>query len=336
MTLVEQLEQRVDEPREEPIYLRLVGVRLARLLRMIRESSVPGYEREARYKEIQRQLIIMIGMFGGLSSQEIVTLTGHEKAQVSRAIKPLEEDGLIARPRLRAKLTLCAKGRTMYNRLLAMGRARDAMLTTGIPPASLKRFAAMTDELTVAAAHLYAEERRLSADAGIINPCASSLDLPAWPEGRRVKAPPGHLITPKLISLAAYLNRSAMLVYQRYEGLSHFQWHVLSRICDGRPMPLARLIQLIGRDKSQVGRTVSFLETAGLVVRSRPTRRRDIVLEPTERGMDVFRAMYAVGLNREATLMSGFNADEIEAYFALIAILTDNARRLLEQPAAPA
>jgi len=336
VTSIGQVEQQADAQREEPLHPLLLGVRLARLLRMIRESRVPGYEREAGYKEIQRQLIIMIGMFGGLSSHEIVTLTGHEKAQVSRAIKPLEEARLIARPRLRARLTLCTKGRTMYNRLLAMGRERDAMLTAGIEPDRLRRFAAMTDRLTVAAAHMYAEERRRSAEAGIINPSASSLDLPSWPEGRRVKPPPGHLITPKLISLAAYLNRSAMLVYQRCEGLSHFQWQVLSRICADRPMPLARLILLVGRDKSQVGRTVGYLETAALIERTRPTRRRDIVLEPTARGMDVFRNMYEVGLDREERLLGGFTPEEREAYLALIAILTDNARGMLEREGARA
>ncbi|HWJ68475.1 MAG TPA: MarR family transcriptional regulator [Sphingobium sp.] len=335
MRLIDQAEQCVAQPRVEPVHLRLIGVSLNGLLRRVRESNVPGYEREGSYKEIQRQLIIMIGMFDGLSSQEIVTLTGHEKAQVSRAIKPLEEAGLIERPRLRAKLTLCAKGRTLYNRLLSMSRARDAMLTAGIPAESLKRFAAMTDELTIMAAHLYTEERRRSAKVGFINPSASSLDLPSWPQGRRVKVPTTHLVTPKLISLAAYLNRSAMLVYQRCEGLSHFQWQVLSRICDGSPMPLARLILDVGRDKSQVGRTVSHLETVDLILRSRPTLRRDIVLEPTSRGMDVFRSMYDVGLEREAMLMSGFTGDEQAAYLACLDRLTDNAQQMLEQGAAP-
>lgn len=331
MKLIDQAEQRVAEPREEPVHLRLVGASLNRLLRLVRESNVPGYERESSYKEIQRQLILMIGTFGGLSSQEIVTLTGHEKAQVSRAIKPLEEAGLIQRPRLRARLTLCAKGRSLYNRLLDMSRACDAMLTVGIAADTLERFAAMTDELTVMAAHLYTEERRRSAKAGFINPSASSLDLPSWPEGTGQQNPADALVAPKLISLAAYLNRSAMLVYQRCEGLSHFQWQVLSRICDGSPMPLARLIVLVGRDKSQVGRTVSYLENAGLVLRSRPSLRRDIVLEPTMEGMAIFRSMYDVGLNREAMLMSGFTSEEQQAYFACIALLTENARHMLEQ-----
>jgi len=334
--LIDRAEQCVAEPRDEPVHLRLIGVSLNRLLRLVRESDMPGYEREGRYKEIQRQLIIMIGMFGGLSSHEVVTLTGHEKAQVSRAIKPLEEAGLIERPRLRAKLTLCAKGRTLYNRLLGLSRARDAMLTVGIATASLEQFAAMTDELTIMAAHLYTEERRRSAKAGFINPSTSSLDLPPWPEGDQTRVPSTLLVTPKLISLAAYLNRSAMLVYQRCEGLSHFQWQVLSRICDGKPMPLAQLILLVGRDKSQVGRTVSHLEKAGLIIRSRPSFRRDIMLEPTARGMDVFCSMYDVGLNREAILMSGFTLEEQQDYFACMAKLTENAQRMRDHNTAEA
>jgi hypothetical protein len=61
--------------------------------------------------------------------------------------------------------------------------------------------------------------------------------------------------------------------------------------------------------------------------------RRDIVLEPTTRGMDIFRSMYDVGLNREAMLMSGFTVEEQQAYFACMAMLTENARHMLEQGA---
>ena len=50
--------------------------------------------------------------------------------------------------------------------------------------------------------------------------------------------------------------------------------------------------------------------------------------------MEVFRAMYEVGLEREEGLLSGFTAEEREAYLALIAILTDNARQMLESEGA--
>lgn len=318
------------KPPREPMYLRLVGARLGRLMRMIRESGLPVYERELGLKEIHRQLIITVGIWDALSSHELVVLTGHEKAQISRAIKPLEEQGLVARARLRAKLTLLPAGKELYEKIMAIGRGRDAMLTAGIPQEDLRRFATMTDELTVAAAQMYAEERRLSIEAGVIS-ASSTAGSPLWPDGRTAKQAPAHLITPKLISLTAYLNRSAMLVYQREEGLSHFQWQVLSRISEGRPMPLARLIQMMGRDKSQIGRTVAHLEGAGLVARSRPTRRRDIVLEPTPRGEEVFDAMYEIAMRREAGLMSGHSAAQRKEYMAMIQKLVDNAELMLER-----
>jgi DNA-binding MarR family transcriptional regulator len=315
----------------EPMHQRLVGARLFHLLRLIRESGLPIYERELGYKEIHRQLIIMIGVSGGLSSHEIVTLTGHEKAQVSRAIKPLEEEGLIGRERLRAKLTLLPAGRRIFDRMTAIMRGRDATLTAGISSADLKRFAAMTEQLTAKAAQLYADERRLSTEAGVIA-CTSS-GPPNWPGTSK---PPSTMITPKIISLVAYLKRSAMLAYQRTHGLSHFQWQVLSMIGEAPPVPLARLILTMSRDKSQVGRTVGALEQAGLITRSRPTRRRDILLEPTAKGAAAFESMYDLALRREEALFSDFDADDRAFYTTLIGTLTDNARDMLEKAEAAA
>jgi DNA-binding MarR family transcriptional regulator len=330
----ELIEEAATPHGREPMHLRLIGARLFHLLRVIRESAIPVYEREFGYKEIHRQLIIMIGVSGGLSSHEIVTLTGHEKAQVSRAIKPLEEEGLIERERLRAKLTLLPAGRKIFDKIMAMMRVRDGLLTAGIAAADLKRFAAMTEQLTVTAAQMYAEERRLSAEAGVISTCAAQ-GLPNWPgEGR--KPPPTTLITPKIISLVAYLKRSAMLAYQRSHGLSHFQWQVLSMIGEYPPVPLARLILVMGRDKSQVGRTVGNLEQAGLITRSRPTRRRDILLEPTEKGAEFHQSMYDLAIRREEALWADFGADERAFYRSVLETLTANAADMLEKAEAAA
>lgn len=324
---------------KEPMHLRLVGARLFHLLRVIRESGVPTYQREFGYKEIHRQLIIMIGMSGGLSSHEIVALTGHEKAQISRAIKPLEQDGLIERERLRAKLTLLPPGRKVFDRILSLSRSRDAALTAGVPAAEIKRFAAMTDELTIQAAQMYAEERRSSVEAGVISACAPMPGLPSWPGGeggRPTKPPPGTLITPKLISLSAYMKRSAMLAYQRTHGLSHFQWQVLSMVGEYPPLPLARLIIVMGRDKSQVGRTVAYLEQAGLIARSRPTRRRDILLEPTEKGATFYESMRVLALKRDDALWAGHEPDDRAFYVEMLERLTVNAREMLEKAEASA
>lgn len=332
-TLAELIDEGVATEAREPLHTRLVGARLFGLIRLIRESGLHAYEREIGYKEIHRQLIIMIGVTGGLSSHEIVALTGHEKAQVSRAIKPLEQAGLIERERLRAKLTLLPSGKKVFERIMTISRARDAALTAGIAAADLKRFVALTEALTRQAASLYAEERRLSMEAGTINACAAA-SPPTWPtgaDGRSTKPPPTPLLTPKLISFVAYLKRSAMLAYQRSHGLSHFQWQVLSLVGECPPVPLARLILLMGRDKSQVGRTVAHLEQAGLIERSRPTRRRDILLEPTPKGAEFFQSMYDLAIRREEALWTGHDADDRAFYIATIEALTVNARDMLEK-----
>lgn len=308
--------------------MRLFGGRLFNLLRLIRESGRPEFEREIGHKDIHRQLIVMIGTFGGLASQEIVALSGHEKAQVSRALKPLEQAGLLQRERLRGKLTLAPAGQQLYDRMLALGRARDGLLSAGLSASDLARFMEMTDSLTVTAAELYAEERRLSMEAGIIGPCGQTGTPPSWPRG--IKPPPPTLLTPRLYSLAAYFKRSAMLVYQRTHGLSQFQWQLLSLIGDYQPLPLAALITLMGRDKSQIGRTVGHLEQAGLVVRSRPTRRRDIVLETTPQGAEIFQAMMRIARQREARLMADHGPDDRAFYDGVIDLLTANARAMIE------
>ncbi len=313
----------------EPMHLRLLGVRLSILIRLIRESGLPIYDREVGYKEIHRQLIIMIGAFSGLTSHEIVALTGHEKAQVSRAVKPLEQDGLIGRERLRGKFTLLPAGEQLYARIMAVGRDRDAALTAGIAAAEVARFSAMTDALIINAAQLYAEERRLSAEAGVLLSCAGS----PWPTGagqKPLQPALAVLIIPKIFSLVTYLKRSAMLAYQRAYGLSNFQWQVLSLIGELKPMPLANLIQMMGRDKSQIGRTVAHLEQAGLVERSRPTRRRDILLAPTRHGEKMFQSMYDLAMRRDDSLWAGHTDEDRSFYATICDNLARNAQAMME------
>lgn len=308
----------------EPV---LLSLRLFGLMRLIRESGLPRYERAIGYKEIHRHLIMMIGLGGGLSSQEIVAITGHEKAQVSRAIKPLEQQGLIERERLRAKLTLLPPGRDIFERITAISRERDAVLIAGISPDDLERFSQLAEQLKVQAAEIYADERRQSVEAGVIGAGSPSAGGPAWPGGGATQPPP-NLITPRLLGLVAYIKRAAMLGCQRTHGLSHFQWHVLALIGAQNGMPLAQLILAIGRDKSQVGRTVLHLEEIGLLERFRPTRRRDIMLRLSARGQVVFAAMYEMAARREELLWEGHDPADRAFFASIVDRLKDNAQEM--------
>lgn len=318
-------EKTSDSPRRDVEQPSLLSLRLFGLMRLIRESGLPRYEREIGYKEIHRHLIMMIGISGGLSSQEIVAITGHEKAQVSRAIKPLEQEGLIERERLRAKLTLLPPGRRIFERINAISKERDGVLIADVASDELKRFSQLAEQLKLQAAEIYAEERRLSMEAGAISPCSPSAAAPAWPGGHAPQPPP-NLITPRLLGLVAYIKRAAMLGCQRTHGLSQFQWHVLALIGAHKGLPLAQLILAIGRDKSQVGRTVLHLEEIGLIERFRPTRRRDIMLQLSERGGVVFAAMYEMAARREELLWKGHDPADRAFFASIVDRLVDSAR----------
>jgi DNA-binding MarR family transcriptional regulator len=85
------------------------------------------------------------------------------------------------------------------------------------------------------------------------------------------------------------------IAYRRETDLSNFAWQVLSQVGEHEPITLARLIDIIGRDKSQVGRTVRRLEQSGLVERRKVRGRRDIELAATADGADVYRRMCSGG-----------------------------------------
>ncbi len=94
-----------------------------------------------------------------------MAFTGHEKAQISRAVKALEGMGLIERASLRAKLVLRAPGEKIFQTIATISLKRDAALTAGFSTQERNRFCAMTQALTVRAAQIYARERQLSAEA---------------------------------------------------------------------------------------------------------------------------------------------------------------------------
>lgn len=306
------------------MHVRLVSARLMNLLRALRESGAREYECIG-LNALNRQLITMIGGRSGLSSNELVAFTGHEKAQISRAVKSLEAAGLIQRASLRAKLTLQPAGEEVFARIMAISRARDAALTAGLTAAERKAFVDTTWALTVRAAHMYMEERRLSAEAEPERQEPSSSPIPSR-EGVDDRHGITKLIAPQLSSLISYLRRSAMLAYQREQGLSNFQWMILSQIGEYEPLPLARLIEIMGRDKSQVGRTVAYFEKTGLIERRRVARKRDIMVSTTPHGAEVYTAMCRIAIRRDNALTEGLGPRERANYIAMIERLEARAK----------
>lgn len=312
------------------MHLRLVSARLITLLRLMRESGGHDYGRSIDLNSLNRQLITMIGRTGGLSSNALVAFTGHEKAQISRAVKALESLGLIERASLRAKLMLRAPGEKIFQTIVTISLRRDAALTQGFSAEERSRFRAMTQALTVRAAQIYARERQLSAEAAAAGQGPPPPPIPSFDEVQD-RAGMSQLIGSQLTALASYLRRSAMLAYQREQGLSNFQWMILSQIGEYEPLPLARLIEIMGRDKSQVGRTVAFFEASGLIQRQRVARKRDIMVSTTPRGADVYKSMCLIAIRRDEALTGEYTASERADYIAMLDKLEANARAMVAE-----
>jgi DNA-binding MarR family transcriptional regulator len=310
------------------MHMRLVSARLITLLRLMRESGFHEYGRIVDLNSLNRQLVMMIGGAGGLSSNALVAYTGHEKAQISRAVKALEALDLIERASLRAKLVLRPAGKKIFDAMVEISRRRDRALSEGLSTEERERFSSMTQALTIRAAQIYAEERRLSAEAAAAGQGPPPPPIPSFEEN---EDPEGisQLIGSQLTALASYLRRSAMLAYQRQQGLSNFQWMILSQIGEYEPLPLARLIEIMGRDKSQVGRTVAFFEESGLIERKRVARKRDIMVSTTPRGTDVYKTMCNIAVQRDNALTEAHSAQERAAYIATLDRLEANAGRMI-------
>lgn len=321
----------------EPMARRLVSARLMAVIRLLRDSAMPQYERSVGINELNRQLLTMIGGFGGLTSNDLVALSGHEKAQISRAVKSMEAADLIGRTSLRAKLMLRAAGQEMFEKVMAISHDRDMSVGRGISAAERKQFINMTRALTVRAAQIYIDERRLSAEAAAAGDCVYP-PAPPVPSFGTGEDPHGlrEMLAPTITALVSYTKRSAMLAYQRQQGLSNFQWMILSQIGEYEPLPLARLIEIMSRDKSQVGRTVAHFEQIGLVDRHRVARKRDIMVTTTPLGSETYKAMCEIAIRRDDVLTADLGPDGRRVYLALLDKVEANARRLLEEQRAEA
>jgi DNA-binding MarR family transcriptional regulator len=202
----------------------------------------------------------------------------------------------------------------------------------------------MTTRLTIRAALLLADERILSGigandgDGPADEPISFPEQPPLLPADVMARAdrPLLQMVTPPLIALVAYLQRSATIAYRRETGLANFSWQVLSLIGEKPSATLAELIAVTSRDKSQVGRTVRRLEEAGNVVRRSRRGRRDVVLSTTARGATLYAEMCIDALRRDAFLFAEESPADRIVYFTALDTMTANARNLLESERASA
>ena len=309
---------------DAPMRVRLLTARLLGLLLKLRVSGTLAYRHRTGFVEQQRRVLTLVGNYEGLTSVELVGLTGAEKAQVSRTIAVLAEKGLVERESLRAPIQLSPEGQAAFERIMEVAKARNAEITDGIAPDRLARFGQLTAALTERAKLLLAQER--DTGQGTVG-----TDPPPMPERLRRPRdtrPLARMVAPPLITLVAFLQRSATLAFRRETGLSNFEWQVMSQVGEYAPVPLLRLIELVGRDKSQVGRTVKRLEAMAFVMRA-AAGGRAVTLDLTAAGRAVYLRMCRIAVARDDFLLAELGPEERREYLAVVDRLTANADALL-------
>lgn len=308
---------------------RLISARLIRLLKIARESASYAYDEPCGLAELPRQIIVLIGNHGEATSSDLVALTGQEKAQISRAVKALEADRMIERASRRAPLLLTDQGRLRFEAIMDVARARGDAFSVGLREGDIEHLQSMTRTLTERAATLFTHERQATAEAA--ERAGLQFSEPPLPDYRKGYSRGRSLaatIIPALHALLSYMRRSASLVYRREHDLSHFEWMVLSQIGEHQPVTQARLVEMMRRNKSQIGRTIAFLEKCGLISR-RPHGAREKLLRTTEEGWNTYVSMCGLAIGREDFLLAENTRQDRERYMAMLDQITTNAELLL-------
>lgn len=131
--------------------------RLARLTQALNAQATEVLEREGPIGLTDWRVLAMVAGGGAASARDIVTLTGFDAAQVSRALRHLEDSGLILTVRDSADrrmrpVRLTARGQALYDRLVPIMQRRQEALLNALSPDERVAIFGMIDKLQDAAA----------------------------------------------------------------------------------------------------------------------------------------------------------------------------------------
>ena len=137
------------------------------------------------------------------------------------------------------------------------------------------------------------------------------------------------LIAYRINTIANLVLRRASQFYEVKTGLRFPQVWVLSGIGLREPATAREVTQAMSADEAQVSREIKSLIAGGYVRRwPDPKDRRRKILELTAKGRRGFRVGSSISQSRQAQLLEGFDAAEIETLYALLERIQANARTL--------
>ena len=306
-----------------------LGARVNQLLSTAQLSSSRQLDSELHLANLDRRLISLIGRRGQATFTQIARLSGIQRAQISRSLGHLTKAGLVNRPSLRAKAELTERGRQIYEEILAVVAARNVEICRGLDEDTRDFFIRSTRGMIDEAARMLQEEIALSA--GTAEPGAerrserkpNDRNEPGIADDRVLV-----MVIPPLTTLASYLNRTATLLAKRMGDVASFEAEMLLAIGRNEPLTQLGLTRMTQSNKSQVVRALSRIEDMGLLRRTRVPGRRDILLDLTPGGRDLWRKLIRAEADRDERLVGVLNEGEEARYRATLAILIENARTM--------
>ncbi len=298
---------------------------LWRFLRDARESANISFARTVHINELDRRILLLLHAHGDLTLAAISMGNGVDKAQVSRAIKRMNEVSLVTRGGIRSPIRLSPGGRQLAERLQRQAELRNRELTYGISDEQLKTLADVLDTLLARAMALFEQERKLNASNQRQEPVDfQDLVDEGLPDENGVMLDRSRVLPP-FITLCSYMLRGGALAHKRSTGLSNFESWVLTEICRNPPISWPQLVVALYRDQSQAGRTVNQLMKDGLVERTGRPGRRHGFFEPSAEGRRINDIIQETSERRSEYLFQDIAAAQLESFLATFAALEHNA-----------
>jgi DNA-binding MarR family transcriptional regulator len=319
----------IEEAREpQPHFLQL---RFWNVLHTAKESAEIAYSRTMQLIELDRRILLLLQSHGALVPADVSASMGVDKAQVSRAVRRLEEMVLIGRDGVRSPLALTTKGRMLTERMMRLAELRNRELTFGISDQQLIEFFAVLEELMARAVQLLEQERKLAAmERAETSLGYDDVEAEGEPENGRIVVERSRILPP-MNTFSSYTLRSAALVFKRLTGLSNFESWVLNEIARHPPMEWSNLVQTINRDQSQAGRTVRRLIEMGLVVRTGAQARRHGTFYPTAEGARLHALLEHAGHQRSEFLVQNLSEGQLQNFLGIFEIIAHNAEAQLSR-----
>ncbi len=152
------------------------------------------------------------------------------------------------------------------------------------------------------------------------------------------RPPVDAFVARRILILSNVLRRAAAVRYRRLLDISVGEWGAIAELGLRAPCSLNDLARGLALDKTRLSRTVSGLETRGLVLRRvNPRDNRETLISFTKAGERAYARMIAAAEATNDALLAPFSADERAQLESLVDRLGRRAREILarEQDDAP-